>query len=225
MRRALAATTMAVAAAGSGLLIAAASAVPAYAAAPSAPHRGHTTRITFTAHPRAGAAHGIGSQDVLPCAEKPGAAMKPASCGQQTITCVISQASPMLMPDNNILTSARVDCDSDVDQIDFNESLLKSGGSTRRTGQTVPDFNTAGGFIQLSCSPGTYTNTASATITFPAGYVITGGTNPIHITSPAVTITCPTAGGGGGGGGGCAIHAPSLAGHLAGRHPDLISCQ
>jgi hypothetical protein len=37
----------------------------------------------------------------------------------------------------------------------------------------------------------------------------------------AATITCPAAGGGGGG---CAIHAPFLAGHPAGRHPDLISC-
>ena len=218
---------MAVAAAGGGLLIAAAGTVPASASARPAPHRGHT--ITITAQPRAHAARGIGPHDILPCATKPGAAIKPASCGQQTIICFITANSPMLMPDHTILASASVDCDNDVDEIDFEEAMLRNGSSFLRKGMTAAGTDTAGAFIQFSCLAGTYTNTAEATITLPSGYILTAGSNPIHITSPGVTISAsdcnpPGGGGGGGGGGGCAMPAPSLAGHLAGRHPDLISC-
>src|SRR5690348_2100777 len=85
--RALAAATMAVAAAGGGLLIAAASAVPASAAAQGAPHGSH--KITMTAH-RAHAGHGVGPHVILPCVAKAGSGIRPASCGDQTITCVIT---------------------------------------------------------------------------------------------------------------------------------------
>src|SRR4051812_13582731 len=91
-RKALAAATMAIAAAGGGLLITAASAVPASASARPAPHGGHT--ITVTAHPRTHAASRIGPHDILPCTVKPGAGIKPASCGDQVIYCVITANRP-----------------------------------------------------------------------------------------------------------------------------------
>src|SRR6185369_6507806 len=112
-RRALAAATMAAAAVGGGLLIAAAGAVPAYASAASAPARGHT--ITITAHPRA--ASGIGPHTILPCAKKPGTAIKPASCGDQTITCVITANTPAVVGGSPkaVIATAETDCTSPVD--------------------------------------------------------------------------------------------------------------
>jgi len=59
------------------------------------------------------------------------------------------------------------------------------------------------------CQPGQYAVSASAHITFPPGYVLTAGQNPIHDTSATVTFNC--GGGGGGGGGGCIVRAPSTA--------------
>jgi hypothetical protein len=84
---------MAVAAAGGGLLIAAAAAVPASAAAQGAPHGSH--KITMTAH-RAHAGHGIGPHVILPCVAKAGSGIRPASCGDQTITCVITAEAPFV---------------------------------------------------------------------------------------------------------------------------------
>lgn len=55
------------------------------------------------------------------------------------------------------------------------------------------------------------------------GYVLKRGLNPIHHESASLGVPsgCTPAGGGGGG---CAVHGPSLAGHPAGRYPDLITC-
>ena len=231
-RRALAATTMAVAAAGGGLLIAAAGAVPAYASVPAAPPGGHT--ITITAHPKAHSGHGIGPHDILPCTVKPGAkkpgakkpGVTPASCGDQTISCSITAPAPTLAA-GDINSHATVTCSRTVTEIDLVEILIRSPGGNLQN--QFPFTNTGGGTVGVGagCQATTYTNYGSALITFPEGYVLTGGSNPIHQTSAPVTFSasaCRPSGGGGGGGGGCAIHAPSLAGHPAGRHPDFISC-
>ena len=221
--RALAAAAMAVAAAGGGLLIAAASAVPAWAstpAAPAAPHRGHT--ITVTAHPRAHASHGIGPHDILPCAVKPG--VKPASCGQQTISCSITAPAPVLVS-GDIDSHATVTCSQQVTEIDLVDILIRSPGGNLQN--QFPFTNTAGGTVgqASACQAGTYTNYGSALITFPEGYVLTAGSNPIHQTSAPVSFSTSACNpSGGGGGGGCAITSPSLARHLAGRHPDFVSC-
>jgi len=225
IRRALAAATMAAAAVGGGLLIAAAGAVPAYASAASAPARGHT--ITITAHPRA--ASGIGPHTILPCAKKPGTAIKPASCGDQTITCVITANTPTVVGGSPkaVIATAETDCTSPVDEITMSQDLAVPGGQVLMNEDNPPNTTRATTGITTSCVSGYYTNDAQALITFPAGYVLTGGSNPIHQTVSrfvAASSCRSSSGGGGGGGGGCAVHAPSLAGHPAGRHPDLISC-
>jgi hypothetical protein len=42
--------------------------------------------------------------------------------------------------------------------------------------------------VNVACQPGSYTNSALATITWPAGYVQTGGSNPIGGQSDSITI-------------------------------------
>ena len=81
------------------------------------------------------------------------------------------------------------------------------------------------GPLFLQASPDTSgASTATASITPASGYVL-AGSNPEHDTSASVQFTTSVCHGGStGGGSGCAMHAPSLAGHQAGRHPDLISC-
>jgi hypothetical protein len=225
--RALAATTMAVAAAGGGLLIAAAGAVPASAAAHGAPHGNH--KITMTAHARAHAGHGIGPHTILPCVAKPGSAIRPASCGDQTITCVITAEAPFVTTAiNEVNAIAHVDCSAPVTSIGFSQSLLRNGSTVAADSFTTQGKDGTADLLGATCQAATWTNTAQAFITFPPGYVITGGQNPIHQTTSSLVDTCqPLVGGGGGGGGGVgcgAVHAPSLARHPAGRHPDLISC-
>jgi hypothetical protein len=217
--------TMAVAAAGGGLLIAVASAVPASASAPVAPHKGHT--ITITAHPGGHAASGIGPHDILPCAVKPGA--KPASCGDQTISCAITSSTPFVTTAiREVDATAIVNCTRPVSSISLQESVLWNGNAVGSDFTLTQLKDGAATLAGAACQAGTWTNTASAFITFPPGYVLTAGTNPIHQTSASITVPTsgcrPGGGGGGGGGGGCAIHAPSLAGHPAGRHPDFVSC-
>lgn len=229
--RALAATTMAVAAAGGGLLIAAAGAVPASAAAQGAPHGIHKMhgvhKITVAAHPRAHA-KGIGPHTILPCVAKPGSAIRPASCGDQTITCVITAEAPFVTTAiNEVNATAHVDCSAPVTSISFSQSLLRNGSTVDAKSFTAQGTDGTAWLLGGTCQAATWTNAAQAFITFPPGYVITGGQNPIHQTTSSLVDTCqPLVGGGGGGGGvGCgAIHAPSLARHPAGRHPDLLSC-
>jgi hypothetical protein len=232
-RRALAAASIAVAAAGAGLLITAAVAVPAYASAPASAPPAGSHKITITAHPRAHAASDIGPHVILPCAVKPG--VTPASCGggAPTITCEISADTPSLDDETGdilLVAGAVTICDHPVTAIDMDETLLTPQ-------RNIPDdsshtVNTVFGstFIQAGCQTGVLSTIATAEITFPAGYVVVAGTNPIRDISDSVTIHSSDCnpvvggGGGGGGGGGCAIPAPSQAGHPAGRHPDLISC-
>jgi hypothetical protein len=219
---------MAVAAAGGGLLIAAAGAVPASAAAHGAPHGSH--KITMTAH----AGHGIGPHTILPCVAKPGAkpgsAIRPASCGDQTITCVITAEAPFVTTAiNEVNAIAHVDCSAPVTSIGFSQSLLRNGSTVAADSFTTQGMAGTADLLGATCHAATWTNTAQAFITFPPGYVITGGQNPIHQTTSSLVDTCqPLVGGGGGGGGGgvgCgAVHASSLARHPAARHPDFVSC-
>jgi hypothetical protein len=63
----------------------------------------------------------------------------------------------------------------------------------------------------------------------PDEYILTGSST-LHFESAPVQVIpfgCTPDGGGegGGGGGGCAVPAPSLVSHPAGRHPDLITCR
>jgi hypothetical protein len=222
--------TMAAAAAGGGLLIAAAGAIPAYASAPAAPATpagGNT--ITITAQRTAHAASGIGPHDVLPCAVKPGATPA-ASCGGETIRCTLSAGQPSVdFTSGQVRANALVQCTDEVDSIRLTEHLLQGGISVSTDSVTEPDSPVALTQVATMCQIGTYVNVVDATITVPSEYVLTGGANPMHFESAPVQVLpfgcTPGGGGGGGGGGGCAMPAPSLAGHPAGRHPDLITCQ
>jgi hypothetical protein len=215
---------MAAAAAGGGLLIAAAGAVPAYASAPSAPARGHT--ITITAHPKAS---GIGPHAILPCAKRPGTGIKPASCGDQTIVCTITASTPTVVGGSPkaVIAGGETDCTSPVDEIDMTQDLVVPGGQVLMNADDPLNDTRATTGITTSCATGYYTNDANALITWPAGYVQTAGSNPIHQTVSrfVASSSCRSgSSGGGGGGGGCAVHAPALATHPAGRHPDLVTC-
>jgi hypothetical protein len=206
---------MAVAAAAGALLIMAAGAVPAYASAPVAPPGGHP--VTITAQPAAGAPGGIGPQATLPCATKD------ASCVPQTIECTIYAPAPFANASSSLVgATAHVACTSSVTSISLNQVLWQDSlpaGSDNDT-ESGPAAATA---VGTACQPGTYFNAASALITFPAGYILTGGTNPIHDSS-TTTVTpsmCMT-------GGGpiitCSNASPSRSAQPAARHPDLIVC-
>jgi len=217
---------MAVAAAGGGLLIAAASAVPAGASAtgtPAAPPPGHT--ITIHAHPRAHAPSGIGPR--FQCGDfcDPPGGGNPPPPPAPTITCTITvnTPEPNTLP-GAIVALSTVHCDGSVTRIDLQGTLMLNGASVTSFPGVMQGQTQASAQGGIPCQPGTYTNSASAFITFPPGYVIIAGSNPIHDASSPFTTTCNNGGGGGGGGGGCAVHAPSLAGHPAGRHPHVISC-
>jgi len=113
-----------------------------------------------------------------------------------------------------------------VTTIRLQDTLLKNGASVATDSDTEQNKSGAATLVGAACQAGTYANTASASITFPPGYVLTGGANPIHQTSasiPVVTSSCHS-GDSGGGGGGCAVTSPSMPAQLAGRHPDLIAC-
>jgi hypothetical protein len=235
-RQALAAAVMAAAAAGSGLLIAAASTTPASASARPVPHRAHM--ITITARPAAHAASRIGPHDILPCTTKPGAAVKPASCGDQTISCVIIAGEALSFEDSGTVwttSDSTVQCSSPVTSISMQSSLLLNGIPVTTAYDDTQGIDHAHTTNLAGCQAGTWNTGASAFITFPPGYVLTAGTNPIHDLSSGLSVPagfCNPGGGGGsgggsggGGGGGCAVHSPSLAGHPAGRHPDFVACQ
>ena len=226
--KALAAVSMTVATAGGGLLIAAAGAAPAYASAPAARPASH--EITISAHPAAQAGYKMGPRVILPCAVKRGLRPDSSGCtggnGPNTIDCTISSAAPFVTTNiNEVDAFASVDCTSNVTAIRFSESLARNGTTMKSDGFTVQGNAGTADFIGATCQTGTWTNTATATITFPPGYVVIAGTNPIQQATSSLVDTCqPLVGGGGGGGGGCAVHAPSLARHPAGRHPDLVVC-
>jgi len=232
-RRALAAVSMAATAAAGGLLIAAASTVAASAAVtgtPAAPHGAH--KITITAHPRAGT-RGIGPRDILPCTVKRGPGITPASCGAQTISCEITALTPLLYDapgvGMEVQTQVTTSCDHPVDEIDQTATLLTPQRNVPEKFDVRQNQDFAVSVIVTACQTGVLSTIGTAEITFPAGYVLTAGTNPIRDISDSLAVHASdcnpvVSGGGGGGGGGCVVRAPSLARHPAGRHPDLISC-
>jgi hypothetical protein len=220
--RALAATATAVAAAGGGMVIAAAGASPALASGPPAPARSHT--IVITAHPRTQA--GIGTNDIQPCAVRQGAT--PASCGDQTISCAITTTA-IRGPDStdHIYAPADVNCSKPVASISMQQSMLQGGIPVVTYVGGSSSLRNAETNAQTTCQPGTWASGASAFITFPEGFVITGGQNPIHIAGPALTFApggCLSGGGGGGGGGCGVVRVPSHPGRPAGRQPNLVVC-
>jgi hypothetical protein len=222
IKRALAAPAMAAAAAGAGLRMAVAGAVPAYAAVPGPPAGGHTATVTHRLaapaargiSPKAGGAPGTAVEE---CAAA-GAGCVPAP----TITCWIKQQIPMQTFGNTMIwTQGRVDCDHNVAQIDVQNTLLQNGNSIYLTSNSQVNWYTAEANIEVPCQLGTYTNHAIATITFPDGF-----SAGLHIDSDATPVsinTCvlpPPPGGGGG----CATGSPSPAPSPAARHRDVIAC-
>jgi len=221
-RRALAAVTIALAAAGGGLLIAAASAVPASASARPAAHGGHT--ITLTARPRAHSG-GIGPRFQCgdSCDPNGGGGNPPPP---PTITCTITVNTPAVVGGSPkaVVATAETDCTSPVDHITMSEDLTVPSGQVLVDQDSPPNATRATTGITTSCAAGQYTNAAAAFIDFPPGYVIIVGSNPLHqfVSIDVAAGSCSSSGGGGGGG--CAVHAPNLSTHPAGRHPDFISC-
>jgi len=233
VRKALGAAAMALAAAGGGLLIAAAGAVPASAAtqAPHAAlHGGHSgghVVATFTMRP----ASRIGPSVIHPCAvHRPGVA--PAygdggGCDSGTVTCDVTALDPKIfLP--VIHFEAIAHCSEEVPQIRLGQDVIHSTPIDPNNPLTATDVKNnnqnAYTFNQAECQPGQYAVNASARIVPDDGDIVIGS---LQDTSATVTVTaadCGTSGGGGGGGGGCATVAPSVSGHPAARHPDLITC-
>jgi len=236
LTRALAAATMAVAAAGGGLLIAAAGAVPASAATQVSPPGGHPgghVVATFTMRP----ASRTGPSVIQPCAvHRPGVA--PAygdggGCDSGTVTCDVTADEPSTLYSTrdgvggDIEFTASVWCSEEVPQIRLGQDVIHStpiDPNNPLTNSTVKNnTNVASTFNHAACQPGQYAVNASARIVPPDGDIVIGSD---HATSATVTFTASDcgSGGGGGGGGGCATTTPSVSGHPAARHPDLITC-
>jgi hypothetical protein len=149
---------------------------------------------------------------------------------------------PFISPTlGTVSAHAAVDCTDFVSRINLQQGLQRDGVTVGTASDIETGTDFASSYADGACRSGTYVSIAQASITFPPGYIITAGTNPIHGTSASLTVPlsgfCPTSSGGGGGGGsgggggggsggggGCAVHVPSLAGHPAGRHPDFLSC-
>jgi len=185
-------------------VIATASAAPAYASVLAAPAEGHT--ITITAHPRAQATTGTRA-DAVPA-----------------ISCSITAGRPNIVRSIGLIGAvSSVFCTSNGAAISMQASLLESGIPV----WTIPDTrqNTNSALIDnlLACQAGTWSSSASAVITFPPGYVVVDGQSPVHAESPPPPLRLSPSSCGGGGGG-CSVHATSLAGHPAGRHPGSIVC-
>ena len=177
--------------------------------------------MTITAHRAVPATSGIGPQDTLPCATKG------ASCVPQTIECTLYADPPRASDVTDLVTAnADVRCSRSVTEIDLHEALLRSGVPVHTTGDTTHNDFQAASLLSTACLAGAYANTADALITFPAGYVLVGGSNPLRHTSASIQVGpfCLSGGGGGGGGGGCATAPPSMSAQPAMRHPDVIIC-
>jgi hypothetical protein len=170
----------------------------------------------------------IGPSVILPCAVKPGAA--PAygdggGCDSGTVTCDVIVFDPKIfLP--VIHFEAITHCSEDVPQIRMGQDVIHStpidpnnpltDSEVRNNGDNLQTYN------QAVCQPGQYAVNASARIVPPDGDIVVGS---LQATSATVTFTASDCGSsGGGGGGGCATATPSVSGHPAARHPDLITC-
>ena len=225
LTRALAAATMAVATAGGGLIIAAAGAVPASAAT-------HMTRgghleghvvATFTMRP----ASRTGPSVIQPCAvHRPGEA--PAygdggGCDSGTVTCDVIAFDPKIfLP--VIHFEAVAHCSEPVPEIRLGQDVIHSTPIDPSNPLTDSEVNhnedLLGTYNQAVCQPGQYAVSASARITPPDGDILLGSRQDTSATVAFTASQC----GSSGGGGGCATATPSVSGHPAARHPDLIAC-
>jgi len=234
-RKALAAAAMAIAA-GGGLIITAAGAVPAYAAtqvSPSGGHPGSHVVATFTFQRAAPA--GSRPSVIHPCAvHRPGVA--PAygdggGCDGGIVTCTVTANAPTnlySLHGEEIDFTADAWCSEDVPQIRLGQDVIHSTpidpNNPLTASDVVNDKNHAHTLNVAACQPGQYAVNASARIVPPDGDILSGS---LQDTSATVTFSasdCGTSGGGGGGGGGCATATPSVSGHPAARDPDLITC-
>ena len=245
--QALAATTLAVAAAGGALAASAAVVAPAFAASPAAPAAatvpsaptvpmgGQT--ITVTAQRPTG----ISPQATLPCATIPAPApaspsqSTPAACLPPHIICWLTVSTPTLNEFRSVVANGLVHCDNPVDEIVLGESLNNGALSIATdTDDPVNEANAQTAVSGGACQPATYDNDVSAVIHWPAGYTDdkTGGTtgflNGVASFTPTAAACAPPppAGGGGSGGpvGGCATTAPSSSAQPPADLPHLHTC-
>jgi hypothetical protein len=225
-RRALACAAMAIAAAGGGL---AAGAIPAYASTPAHPAGGHTTTTSFTAVPGARATGGIGPK--FQCGETcdPGGDPAPPP-PPPTITCTISVEDPYDSGTGALVFGSHTSCTGSVARITMTQNVVHTPGGTLTNSADVPNNSFARAFRVVPCvpSPDSWSVSASATITPPAGWVIIAGHNPIVASTPMpvsfMNCSSPDGGGGGGGGGGCAIGTPSAPAQPSARQPEVVTC-
>jgi len=230
VRKALGAAAMAIAAAGGGLLISAAGAVPAFAATQASPAVGHSgghVVATFTIRP----ASRIGPSVIQPCAvHRPGVA--PAygdggGCDSGTVTCDVTAFTPSNGSPPYIYFEARTHCSEPVPRISMGQDVIHSTpidpNNPLTDSKVTTNNSTLATFNQAVCQPGQYAVSASARITPPDGDILLGSQQDTSATAAFTASNCPGSGGGGGGGG-CATVAPSVSGHPAARHPDLITC-
>jgi hypothetical protein len=222
-RRALACAAMAIAAAGAGL---AAGATPAYAATPAHPAGGHTTTTSFTAVPAAQATGRIGPKFQCGDTCDPNGGGNPPP--PPTITCTIFADYPFHSDTGVLVFESDTTCTGNVARITMQQTVVHNpGGGTLTSSADVPNDLFARTVRTAPCvtAPDSWSVSASATITPPAGWVIVAGHNPIVASNPVPTsfMNCNSSSGGGGGGG-CAIGTPSVPAHPAARQPKVVTC-
>jgi hypothetical protein len=225
-RRALACAAMAMAAAGGGLAVGAAGATPAHAATPAHPAGGHTTTTSFTAVPAAQATGGIGPK--FQCGDTcdpNGGGNPPPPPPPPTITCTISVDAPYDSPSGSLVFGADTTCTGNVARITMVQNVVHTPGGTLTNSADVPNFWIAQTTRTVPCvtAPDSWSVSASATITPPAGWVIIAGHNPIVASTP-MPVSFMNCNGSAGGGGGCATGTPSVPAQPAARQPEVVTC-
>src|SRR5689334_8470794 len=170
-RKALGAVAMAIAATGGGLMIAAAAAVPAFAATQASPSAGHAGRhvvATITMRP----ASRIGPSVIQPCAvHRPGVA--PAygdggGCDSGTVTCDVTAFTPAIGSPPYIYFEAKTHCSEEVPQIRMGQDVTHSTpidpNNPLTDSKAISNNSDLATFNQAVCQPGYYAVSASARI-------------------------------------------------------------
>jgi hypothetical protein len=151
-----------------------------------------------------------------------------SGCLPPAIECHLT-VTPLTIDTNarTVTSTAFASCNADVPRIALTQNLL-FGSVIVDSMPVSPAGNAASTQVTSGCVSGSWSSTGSALITFPAGYVLTGGSNPMtaSVTRQIAVPDCfpSSGGGGGGGGGGCIVPAPSTSAHPAGRQPHVITC-
>jgi hypothetical protein len=221
-RRALPGAAMAMAMAGGGLLATTGGAAPAHAATAPAP-ASHT--FTFTAVPAAQAPGGIGPKFQCGDTCDPNGGGNPPP-PPPTITCTISVDPPYDSPSGNLVFISRTICTGNVARITMVQNVVHTPGGTLTDPADVPNNSIAQINRTVPCvtAPDSWSVSASATITPPAGWVIIAGHNPIVASTPMPVSFMNCNGSAGGGGGGCATGTPSVPAQPAARQPKVVTC-